>query len=505
MRGTYRLDPALSKRARGRLDRGFAAAGWTSTDEREASLHWLQGAPDPVSFFALGEGQRFNHFPGFAEFGHKGRFHRNVTAARLRAGEPADYAFHPTSFDIPDQYDEWRAEADRSPGDLWIVKPPRGGQGQGIRVVADPDRVPSDEELVVQRYVDRPHLIDGRKYVLRVWVLVASLDPLVCFMHSNGVFKMTSSPFATDASSVGDLTVHLTNPSVQAQHPDVPLGSLNSDLTTYRRMIRRDGVDDGALFERIRQVVARAVIACREPALRASRHIGARLDGCFELLGPDILVDEDLTPWVLEMNTFPSLEVSRDADPGASGIVRAAKDEMVRDVAAIVTREEPCSPVAADGFTVLWPGRDADRFLPDLALLRPRERVLASRVCERVPPTGPVPLARPDIAVQAAGEGIELHDLDKDRRYLLDPIGAAVWLCLADGLAPDAIIAELRAAFPEEPTRRIEDDVWDLLSNWAQHGLLTQLDDKGSGPRIRTQPEQEEPYGIGANPCARSA
>jgi tubulin polyglutamylase TTLL5 len=473
MAGTYRLDPDLSGRAADRLHGGFGRAGWTPTDDGDWDLFWGQGAPDPDEFGSLRDGQRFNHVPGFAAFGHKGQLHRNLSAAGGWAGCPDFYQFHPRSYSVPEDYDRWRAAAGLEPGKLWIIKPPRGGQGQDISLVSDPEQVPRDGEWVIQEYLDRPHLIDGRKYVLRVWVLVASLDPFACYIHENGVFKMTSTPFTADPRSSDDLTIHLTNPSVQAAHPDVALGSLNSDLHGYRSRLREEGIDDGALFTDIRDAVAQAVIACRGPALEQGRRIGAGLDGCFELLGPDILIDEDLKPWVLELNVFPSLEVSKEAEPEAAAVVRTAKDEMVADVASLLSLGEGAFPPTVGGLQLLWPGPDADRFLPCFPLLRPRDRELASRMCAAISPTEPLLAPSPAVKARPAGEGLSLYDSESQRLYALDRIGAAVWLCIADGLAPSEVVNELTGVFPDEPARRIADDVWDLFSTWAQHGLLT--------------------------------
>lgn len=75
--------------------------------------------------------------------------------------------------------------------------------------------------------------------------------------------------------------------------------------------------------------------------------------------------------------------------------------------------------------------------------------------------------------VRAGWAPTDNYDSESRQLYALDQIGAAVWLCLADGLAPSEVVDELTAVFPDEPARRIADDVWDLFSTWAQHGLLT--------------------------------
>mmetsp|Transcript_17919 Transcript_17919/g.17906 ORF Transcript_17919/g.17906 Transcript_17919/m.17906 type:complete len:123 (+) Transcript_17919:874-1242(+) len=50
---------------------------------------------------------------------------------------------------------------------------------------------------------------------------------------------------------------------------------------------------------------------------------------CFEMYGYDILIDNDLKPWLLEVNASPSLTTSTEKDV-------VLKSQLLRDVFAIV-------------------------------------------------------------------------------------------------------------------------------------------------------------------------
>jgi tubulin polyglutamylase TTLL6/13 len=71
---------------------------------------------------------------------------------------------------------------------VYILKPDAGCQGRGIRLVrggseqamqAAVAAMPTTN-VVAQHYLDRPFTIHKRKFDLRVYALVLSVDPLRC-------------------------------------------------------------------------------------------------------------------------------------------------------------------------------------------------------------------------------------------------------------------------------------------------------------------------------------
>jgi tubulin polyglutamylase TTLL6/13 len=72
------------------------------------------------------------------------------------------------------------------------VKPEDGSQGKGIFLTRNPDSIKPSDQLVVQKYIHKPHLIDGFKYDLRVYVYVVGVNPLRVYIYSNGLARFAT-------------------------------------------------------------------------------------------------------------------------------------------------------------------------------------------------------------------------------------------------------------------------------------------------------------------------
>jgi hypothetical protein len=67
--------------------------------------------------------------------------------------------------------------------------------------------------FVIQKYLENPYLIDGRKFDIRVWVLLT--HDLTCYFFKEGYIRLSSEIYKHDADSVNNQFMHLTNNAVQ--------------------------------------------------------------------------------------------------------------------------------------------------------------------------------------------------------------------------------------------------------------------------------------------------
>jgi hypothetical protein len=228
-------------------------------------------------------------------------------------GEPA---FWPESFNLPQEKAAFARFRAGCPADqVFIVKPPSLYGGRGIRLTRSPDEIGA-EECVIQRYLDRPYLIDGHKFHVRVYVLVTSVAPLRAYVYREGIVRIAPEPYGLSDEELRHPAAHITNTALHVGHPQLKVSTDPNEenvghvwsLSAALARMAAEGVAREATWTRLRDLVFRLLRVMDDGgvfAAQAAEH--ARY--CFPpaLFGLDILLDRDGRPWLLECQRNPAM------------------------------------------------------------------------------------------------------------------------------------------------------------------------------------------------------
>jgi hypothetical protein len=98
----------------------------------------------------------------------------------------------------------------------WIVKPSMTNGGAGLKVVDSAEGLAAAvgatadlQQWVVQRYIARPLLVDGRKFHLRVYVLCVGVLTLLSLCKSSHLSVPLGNRPPSDGARAGRLTVYV--------------------------------------------------------------------------------------------------------------------------------------------------------------------------------------------------------------------------------------------------------------------------------------------------------
>eukprot|EP01062_Namystynia_karyoxenos_P055150 TRINITY_DN4589_c0_g1_i1.p1 TRINITY_DN4589_c0_g1~~TRINITY_DN4589_c0_g1_i1.p1 ORF type:complete len:856 (+),score=256.02 TRINITY_DN4589_c0_g1_i1:69-2636(+) len=313
-----------------------------------------------------------NYFHGSRELTLKTRMARMLRGSQVD-GVPLTFTLTPRSAGDERQafQQAWHQERARHSGhNLWILKSSHGSKGDGIRITTDwraavyhVDRQSEPYSWVVQRYIERPFLIDGRKFDIRVWVLLDSQQH--AYVYKEGVLRTSSAKY--NAADLSDALAHLTNHAIQQRGPRYGAFEEGNEMwyADFERYLRR-ATQGRRSFARdvvpqIHRTTGRTLQAARQhlhtppPPLR-----------CFQLFGFDFMLDEDFRLWLIEVNGSPM-------------IAEALRERMVADMLEIAVL--PHCPHAGR------PERSRDNGFEQVA--SPLGALLEAQAPSREPPGGP--------------------------------------------------------------------------------------------------------------------
>ncbi|KAK7202159.1 tubulin-tyrosine ligase [Novymonas esmeraldas] len=276
--------------------------------------------------------RRVNHFPGTHALGRKDKLCLLLRRAGLRwrdgagptcaqrdARAAAWAALTPESWLLPQDAEECMRAVRQPRGGsvdadpLFIVKPTNQAGGRGIFLLRGGSEAavatllasgaalaePAKCTHVVQRYMANPYVLDGRKFDLRLYVVVTSFDPVRLYLYREGLVRLAAAPYrrtttttaaaaaagadagaspgATVLADVDDLRAHLTNFTVSkaaTAGEGQGEGETKWSLSSLEAYLTAMGHNWPATLERIHELLRRVFVSVT-PDVRAELRASA--------------------------------------------------------------------------------------------------------------------------------------------------------------------------------------------------------------------------------------
>lgn len=219
----------------------------------------------------------------------------------------------PDTYLMYDASDMTRFKKQYKPGDVYLLKK-NVQRKEGIHITNDLDDIMSKQNTdyrVVQKYIPDLYLIQKRKINLRIYLLIVCRDTQVrCYMHKKGKCIYTNKDFkdpmgAQEKEPNFDREIHLT--------------SVNLDKNVYNTRPHnleelRIHLGEQAYYTLMDRIVENLIAVMKASKQHICTLASLNKNTTFQLFGLDYVFDDQLHPYLLEMNKGPEMSVKHDKD-----------------------------------------------------------------------------------------------------------------------------------------------------------------------------------------------
>ena len=211
---------------------------------------------------------------------------------------------------------------------IWIVKPSGLSRGRGISCIDQLNDILTNikphNHIVIQKYIENPLVIKGRKFDIRQWVLVTSFNPLTVYLFDTPYIRFGAEEFHLD--DFKNIFSQLTGNSIAKHSEKFENSEIEGDMweiEQFREYLKeRFGKD---CWPEMQEKIKKIVIY----ALECAKHKIMNRKNSHEVFGFDIMVDELLNVFLIEINLSPDWTYSTKV---TEKLVKIASEDMMKVV-----------------------------------------------------------------------------------------------------------------------------------------------------------------------------
>ena len=299
-------------------------------------LAWWD-APIPINIISkMHTWQRCNHLPGIYNLAKKNMLGRHLM--RMQKEFPEDYDFFPQTFMLPHDYKDFMQVIGEKRNKTFIVKPEALSQGKGIFLTRSPDQLLVNQSgqkedvvmdhMIVQRYLTKPYLLDGYKFDFRLYVLINGISPMRIYMYNDGLARLATELYKMPApGNLNNLFMHLTNYAINKESAKYQQNDSETrddvghkrSYAAVMRLLRAKHGDEAVdtLSAEINDIIIKTMCIAQPHVhhlIRSAQPDDLQNETCFQILGFDVILDDNLRPYLLEVNQMPSFATDSPLD-----------------------------------------------------------------------------------------------------------------------------------------------------------------------------------------------
>jgi hypothetical protein len=267
--------------------------------------HWAK----TILKFIISEYQKINRYLNYEEYSTKSRLYLNYK--EMKKLFPSDYNFMAETYLYPENKDEIilkfrNYKFENNIDNLWLLKPKEGILGKGISILKNIRDI--NGKYIISKFFNNPHLIRESKYDIRFHGLITGIKPMKLYLYNQGFVKISSVKYKF--SNLNNKFSFITNVGFQKKsnkykYPKTEEEIKSSNLwnlSILKEYFSKNGLDYEKLYEEIKDIFIKMVFSVRKKLIENIEKNNLKNSNFYQLLGFDILLDNNLKPILLDVN-----------------------------------------------------------------------------------------------------------------------------------------------------------------------------------------------------------
>ena len=261
--------------------------------------------------------QKLYHFMGVEEFFFKDLLYQNYQF--MNTYFPKEYNFMPKTYEYPKDEKEIKekfSEYQVNLKDLWIVKPTQLFGGRGVHLFKSLEEENKNHtHYIISKYLGNPHLINGKKYDMRIYVLITGFQPLRVYLYNEGLIRIAAEKYILKKDTLDNVYAHLTNTAINIKSKkylnpksDIDEKANKWNFKTYRNYLQKQKIDVDSIFDKIKDIIIKSLISGQKKIINKTEELKLDDINMFNLFGFDVFIDNKFDAHLLEVNTRPFMK-----------------------------------------------------------------------------------------------------------------------------------------------------------------------------------------------------
>ena len=285
---------------------------------------------------SLGKYNWFDHFPFYKELTNKDSLFKLYK--KMMQKFPFDYNYMRETYIIPDEKDFIKQSSLKykiNRNNLWMYKPNDKDKGRGVKILRNFKKIPNDKAIIT-KYISNPFLIEGKKFDIRLYVVITSFNPLRIYLNNEGIIRIASEKFSLSLTEIENPFIHLTNFAINEKNVKFNINdkeSFNSNIwnfSMFKNYLSKMNINFKTIYDRIKDIIIKSFLSFQHIYINKIEKLEINDKKVFQLFGFDIMLNDKLNPFLIEINgRIPNLVSKNKID-------EEIKNELISDILNLI-------------------------------------------------------------------------------------------------------------------------------------------------------------------------